>query len=134
VAETSASRVIWMVDDDPAFRSFSADVALDAGIKVVNMSAKDLVERVGQPLPDGAMLDGTVLAGSQADDLLRGVPRIVICTAREYRHIAERWTAHPHVRVLLKPIDLDAFESAIQWLAGASDSRSWPSPMPNAKN
>lgn len=128
-----ATRVIWMVDDDPTFRSLSADVALGAGIKVVNMNAEQLTALAGERLPDGAMLDGTILTGSQAEELLLGVPRLVVCTAREYRHIAERWTVHPHVRVLLKPMDLQAFEDAIRWLAGATDSSSWPSPDPEAK-
>jgi hypothetical protein len=134
MVEQAATRVIWMVDDDPAFRSLSAQVALDAGIKVLNMSAADLLGRAGEPLPDGAMLDGTTLTGSQAEELLLGIPRLVVCTAREYRHIAERWTAHSRVRVLLKPMDLDAFQDAIRWLAGATDDSSWPSPNPEPKN
>lgn len=55
---------------------------------------------------------------------------VVICTGRAYQEIAERWTVHPHVRVLLKPMDLELFEDAIRWLAGAEDSSSWPTPKP----
>lgn len=119
-----------MVDDDPEFRELSAAVALDAHIKVINLSTDELIERRGNELPDGAMLDGSVLTGPQADEMLSKIPRIVICTAREYRNIAERWSGHPHVRVLLKPMGLDAFEDAIRWLAGAEDSSSWPTPPP----
>lgn len=89
-AKASVERVIWMVDDDEGFRGLSGAVALDAGINVVSMSSVELIERRGAALPDGAMLDGTVLTGPQADDLLRGIPRIVICTGREYKEIAER--------------------------------------------
>lgn len=130
VAPVGPSRVVWMVDDDLSFRELSAAVALDAHINVVNLSADQLIERRGDELPDGAMLDGSVLTGPQADEMLSGIPRIVICTAREYSNIAERWSGHPNVRVLLKPMGLDAFEDAIRWLAGAEDSSSWPTPPP----
>lgn len=127
---TGAARVIWMVDDDESFRGLSSAVADDAGIKVVNMSADELIRRRGDALPDGAMLDGSILTGLQADAMLEGIPRIVICTGRNYQEIAERWTVHPHVRVLLKPMALELFEDAIRWLAGAEDSSSWPTPKP----
>lgn len=123
-------RVIWMVDDDESFREMSSAAAHDAGINVVNISTDDLIKRFGDALPDGAMLDGSVLTGPQADEMLVGIPRIVICTGRDYPQIAERWTVHPHVRVLLKPMGLDAFQDAIRWLAGADDNSSWPSPRP----
>ena len=124
-------RVVWMVDDDLSFRDLSSEVALDADIAVVNMSTADLEERRKVNLPDGAMLDGVVLTGLDAERYLEGIPRIVICTGREYLEIAERWTAHPHVRVLLKPMGLEAFEDAIRWLAGADDGSSWPTPKPS---
>ncbi len=127
-------RVIWMVDDDEGFRGLSSAVALDAGIKVLSMSSVELTRRRGAALPDGAMLDGTILTGPQADEILRSIPRIVICTGREYREIAERWTVHPHVRVLLKPMGLDAFQDAIRWLAGADDSSSWPTQKPKPRD
>ncbi|MGI8659146.1 MAG: hypothetical protein ACR2K4_10345 [Candidatus Limnocylindria bacterium] len=128
--DTDAARVIWMVDDDESFRDLSSAVADDAGIKVVNMSADELIRRHRDALPDGAMLDGSILTGFQADAMLEGIPRIVICTGRDYQQIAERWTVHPHVRVLLKPMALELFEDAIRWLAGAEDSSSWPTPKP----
>lgn len=126
-------RVIWMVDDDEGFRGLSSAAALDAGINVVSMSTVELTERGNATLPDGAMLDGAILTGPRADELLSGIPRIVICTGRDYKEIAERWTVHPHVRVLLKPMDLDAFQDAIRWLAGAADSSSWPTPKPEPR-
>lgn len=128
------ARVIWMVDDDEGFRGLSSAVALDAGINVVSMSSVELTERRGAALPDGAMLDGMVLTGPQAEELLRGIPRIVICTGRDYKEIAERWTVHPHVRVLLKPMGLNAFQDAIRWLAGADDSSSWPTQKPEPRH
>lgn len=79
------------------------------------------------------MLDGAILSGPQADEMLLGIPRIVVCTGRDYTEIAERWTVHPHVRVLLKPMGLDAFQDAIRCLAGANDSRSWATPKPEPK-
>ena len=127
---TDAPRIIWMVDDDESFRDLSSAAALDAGINVVNISTQELIERRGDALPDGAMLDGAILTGPQADELLLGIPRLVVCTGREYKEIAERWTVHPHVRVLLKPMTLDAFQDAIRWLSGADDSSSWPTPKP----
>jgi len=131
--KASAERVIWMVDDDESFRDLSRAVALDAGIAIVSISTAELGERHDASLPDGAMLDGAILTGPQAEEILVGIPRIVICTGREYREIAERWTVHPHVRVLLKPMTLNAFEDAIRWLAGADDSSSWPSPEPRPR-
>lgn len=131
--QARAERVVWMVDDDLSFRDLSSEVALDAEIAVVNMSTAELEEHRKVSLPDGAMLDGVVLTGPEADRYLEGIPRIVICTGREYLEIAERWTAHPHVRVLLKPMALEAFEDAIRWLAGAADDSSWPSPRPSPK-
>ena len=133
MGRVSAERVIWMVDDDLEFRALSQAVAVEANIKVVTISTTELTERFGDPLPDGAMLDGTVLIGAQADELLLGIPRIVVCTGRDYAEIAERWTVHPHVRVLLKPMGLDAFQDAIRWLAGADDSTSWPTPKPKPR-
>jgi hypothetical protein len=126
-------RVIWMVDDDESFRDLSRDVAIEAGITVVNITQEELIGRRGDPLPAGAMLDGAILTGPQADEMLTGIPRIVICTGRDYEEIAQRWTVHPHVRVLLKPMGLEAFQDAIRWLAGADDSSSWPTPMPEAR-
>lgn len=69
-------------------------------------------------LPAGLMLDGAALVGESAEGLLASVSRIVICTARDHRQIAASWIQHPHVRVLLKPMQLDDFEGAIGWLAG----------------
>lgn len=128
-----AERVIWMVDDDESFRDLSDAVAIEAGINVLTISTVELTRRRGASLPDGAMLDGAVLTGPQAEAMLLGIPRIVICTGREYQEIAERWTVHPHVRVLLKPMSLTAFEDAIRWLAGADDSSSWPSSKPEPR-
>lgn len=132
MGQASEPPIIWMVDDDESFRDLSRAVAYEAGIDVVNMGADELIERYGDALPDGAMLDGSILTGPQADEMLLGIPRIVICTGRDYLEIAERWTVHPHVRVLLKPMGLDAFQDAIRWLAGADDNSSWPSPRPEA--
>jgi hypothetical protein len=126
-------RTVWMVDDDRSFRDLSEAVALDADIAVVNLSTEELLERRRTRLPAGAMLDGVVLAGPDAERYLEGIPRIVICTGREYLEIAERWTAHPHVRVLLKPMNLVAFQDAIRWLAGADDGSSWPTPRPKPR-
>lgn len=126
----STERVIWMVDDDEAFRGLSSAAALDASVNVVNMSTVEFARRVDDPLPDGAMLDGTALTGPRAEELLVGIPRIVICTGRAYKEIAARWTVHPHVRVLLKPMGMDEFQDAIRWLAGADDSSSWPTSRP----
>ncbi|MDQ3688634.1 MAG: hypothetical protein M3406_01085 [Chloroflexota bacterium] len=134
MAPVDPTRVVWMVDDDPAFRELSAAVALDAHIEVVNLSADQLIERRGGEMPDGAMLDGSLLTGIQADEMLSGIPRLVICTARDYRDIEARWSGHPHVRVLLKPMELDAFGDAIRWLAGAEDSSSWPTPSPKPRS
>jgi hypothetical protein len=131
--DSRTERVVWMVDDDMSFRDLSSAVALDADIAVVNMSTHELIELRRTKLPDGAMLDGIVLAGPDAERYLEGIPRIVICTGREYMEIAERWTAHPHVRVLLKPMSLVAFQDAIRWLAGADDSSSWPTPRPKPR-
>ena len=133
MASAGVPRVIWMVDDDESFRALSTAAALDAGISVVSIGTQELVQRRGDALPDGAMLDGTILTGPQAEELLQGIPRLVVCTGREYKEIAERWTVHPHVRVLLKPMTLDAFQDAIRWLSGADDSSSWPSPNPAPK-
>ena len=119
-----------MVDDDQSFRDLSSAAALDAGIDVVSITTEELVKRRGDALPDGAMLDGAILTGPQADAMLLGIPRIVVCTGRDYMEIAQRWTVHPHVRVLLKPMGVDAFQDAIRWLAGAEDSSSWPTPKP----
>ena len=129
----SVERVIWMVDDDESFRDLSDAVAIEAGINVVTISTVELTKRRDAALPDGAMLDGAILTGPQAEEILLGIPRIVICTGREYRDIAERWTVNPHVRVLLKPMTLQSFEDAIRWLAGADDSSTWPSPKPEPR-
>jgi hypothetical protein len=129
----SVERVIWMVDDDESFRDLSDAVAIEAGINVVTISTVELTKRRDAALPDGAMLDGAILTGPQAEEILLGIPRIVICTGREYREIAERWTVNPHVRVLLKPMTLQSFEDAIRWLAGADDSSTWPSPKPEPR-
>jgi hypothetical protein len=133
MGSVSAERVIWMVDDDEEFRALSRAVAVETDVRVVSISTEELTERFGDPLPDGAMLDGIVLTGAQAEELLLGIPRIVVCTGRQYAEIAERWTVHPHVRVLLKPMGLDAFQDAIRWLAGADDNSSWPTPKPKPR-
>jgi hypothetical protein len=122
-----------MVDDDATFRELTAAVAQDADLAVITLGVEELARRrAAEGLPRGVMLDGSALTGTDAVAILAEVPRIVICTAREYRHIAPTWVAHPNVRVLLKPMDLAAFQAALQWLAGASEGTSWPTPNPGA--
>jgi hypothetical protein len=123
--------VIWLVDDDRSFRDLADAIAIEADVAVMTMGVEELaIRRQTHDLPTGIMLDGTVLTTSDAEVMLEGIPRIVICTGREYAGIAERWTEHPHVRVLRKPMELGAFEHAVSWLAGASDDASWPTPGP----
>ena len=125
--------VIWMVDDDRSFRDMSDAIAIEAEVAVVTMGIEELaVRRTTHDLPDGIMLDGSALT-SDAEVMLEDIPRIVICTGRDYADIAERWTRHGHVRVLLKPMELEAFELAVRWLAGAEDDVSWRSPEPEAR-
>jgi hypothetical protein len=120
-----------MVDDDPTVRELTVAVAQDADLAVITLGVEELAgRRASEGLPRGVILDGSALTGTDAVAVLAEVPRIVICTAREYRHIDPRWVAHPNVRVLLKPMDLAAFQAALQWLAGASDGTSWPTPNP----
>ena len=119
--------VIWLVDDDRSFRDMSDAIAIEAEVAVMTMGVDELaIRRQTHDLPDGIMLDGSVLTTADAEVMLEGVPRIIICSGREYASIAERWTVHPHVRVLRKPMELDAFERAVSWLAGAADDSSWP--------
>ena len=123
--------VIWMVDDDRSFRDMSDAIATEADVAVVTMGVEELaIRRSTHDLPDGIMLDGSVLTASDAGAMLEGIPRIVICTGREYASIAQQWTGHRHVRVLLKPMHLPQFELAVQWLAGATDDSSWPTRAP----
>ena len=123
--------VIWMVDDDRSFRDMSDALAIEAEVAVMTMGIDELaIRRKTHDLPDGIMLDGSALTSSDARVMLEGIPRIVICTGREYAAIAEGWTQHPHVRVLRKPMRLDAFERAVRWLAGGVDDASWPTPRP----
>jgi hypothetical protein len=127
-------RVVWMVDDDRSFRDLSDQVAIEADIAVVTMGVDELdVRRRTHDLPDGLMLDGSLLSTTDAQAMLSGIPRIVICTGREYASIAETWTHHPSVRVLLKPMTIDNFELAIRWMAGADDSSTWPTPEPDSE-
>jgi hypothetical protein len=121
-------RVIWMVDDDRSFRDMSDEIAIEAEVAVVTMGIDELaIRRKTHDLPDGVMLDGSVLTTPDAELILETVPRIVICTGREYAEITEKWTQNRHVRVLLKPMPLESFELAVRWLAGAADDSSWPS-------
>lgn len=120
-----APRTIWLVDDDPAFRDLTAEVAREAAIAVVNLSAEAFVARPRLPLPDGAMLDGVVLSREDSERFLIGVPRIVICTGLEYAALRARWTRHPHVRVLLKPFQLGDLDAALRWLAGSDEKAGW---------
>lgn len=126
--------VIWMVDDDRSFRDMSDAIAVEVDLAVMTMGIEELaIRRTTHDLPDGIMLDGSVLTTSDAAAMLADVPRIVICTGREYASIAEQWTTHPHVRVLLKPMHLQEFEQAVRWLAGAADDSSWPTPAPRSR-
>lgn len=118
-------RTIWLVDDDPAFRDLTADVARDASIAVINLSAEAFAAQPRVPLPDGAMLDGVVLSRDESERFLIGVPRIVICTGLEYAELRARWTHHPHVRVLLKPFQLGDLDAALRWLAGGDEEAGW---------
>ena len=78
------------------------------------------------------MLDGSFLDAADAEEMLTGIPRIVICTGREYTRIATKWSHHPNVRVLLKPMELGDYELAIRWMAGADDNSSRPTPETTA--
>ena len=123
--------VIWLVDDDRSFRDMSDAIAIEAEVAVMTMGVDELaIRRQTHDLPDGIMLDGSELTTADAEAMLEGILRIIICTGREYASIAERWTEHPHVRVLRKPMELDAFERAVSWLAGSADDTSWPTPEP----
>ena len=129
--EMGSPPVIWLVDDDRSFRDMSDAIAIEAEVAVVTMGVEELaIRRKTHDLPDGLMLDGSVLTTAKAEAMLQGVPRIVICTGREYASIAEGWAQHPHVRVLLKPMSLDVFDKAVRWLAGAADDSTWPTPRP----
>jgi len=120
-----------MADDDRSFRDLADQVAIEAEIAVMTMGLEELaVRRRTHDPPDGIMLDGIVLETPDATALLADIPRIVIATGRSYRNLATDWTHHQHVRVLLKPMSLAAFELAVRWLAGADDSSSWPTPEP----
>ena len=124
--------VIWMVDDDRSFRDISDAIAVEADVAVMTMGVDELaIRRTTHDLPDGIMLDGSVLTTPAAEVMLEGIPRIVIATGRDYAAIATEWTVHPHVRVLLKPMDLAAFDGAVRWLAGSSGDESWVTPPPN---
>ena len=124
-------KVVWMVDDDRTFRDLSDQVAIEAEIAVVTMGIEELaIRRRTHALPAGIMLDGSVLSTTDAEQMLMGIPRIVICTGRDFASIAENWTHHPNVRVLLKPMALEHFERAIRWMAGEDDSSSWTTPEP----
>jgi len=119
-----------MVDDDRSFRDMSDAIALEAEVAVVTMGIEELaIRRETHDLPNGIMLDGSVLTTVNAEVMLEGVPRIVICTGREYAEIAQRWTQHAHVRVLRKPMELNTFERAVLWLAGEPDE-TWANPEP----
>lgn len=124
-------KIVWMVDDDRSFRDLSDQVAVEASIAVVTMGIEELdVRRTTHELPDGIMLDGSFLDSAHAEEMLTEIPRIVICTGREYAGIAAKWSHHPNVRVLLKPMELGDFELAIRWMAGADDHSSWPTQEP----
>lgn len=120
-----APRTVWLVDDDPGFRDLTAEVAREASIAVMNLSAEAFAAQPRVPLPDGAMLDGVVLSHSESERFLTGVSRIVICTGLEYAQLRARWTQHPHVRVLLKPFQLDDLDAALRWLAGGDEEIGW---------
>ena len=125
------TKVVWTVDDSRTFRDLSDQVALEAHVAITTMGIEELaIRRTTHDLPDGIMLDGMVLQTPGAELMLGGIPRIVICTGREYASIATKWAESPNVRILLKPMSLEKFELAIQWLAGADDSSSWPTPEP----
>jgi hypothetical protein len=120
-------RTIWMVDDSREFRDLSDTVAAELRIAIITMGTAELAERrQTHDLPDGVLADSAVLSAPHAERLLEGIPRIVICTAKRYGEIPVEWETHLNVRVLLKPMQLADFESAIQWLAGDRDGTSWP--------
>jgi hypothetical protein len=126
------TKVVWTVDDSRTFRDLSDQVAVEADVAIITMGIEELaLRRTTHDLPDGIMLDGSALDTSNAEQMLAGVPRIVICTARNYANISTGWEQSSNVRILLKPMNLQKFESAILWLAGAEDSASWPTPHPN---
>lgn len=130
--ESDPPKTIWLVDDDAGFRELTSELALDAEIAVVSLSTDDLAAQ-RLPLPDGAMLDGVVLSNQETERYLASIPRIVICTGHQYAEIAERWTQHQHVRVLLKPFGIKEFDKALRWLAGRAEEPDWQAQPPAAR-
>jgi len=128
----STTKVVWAVDDSRSFRELADQIALEADVAIMTMGIEELaLRRTTHDLPDGIMLDGSALHTPLAGAMLTDIPRIVICTARNYEEVATDWAQSENVRILLKPMNLEKFESAIRWLAGAEDSSSWPTPQPN---
>lgn len=118
-------KTIWLVDDDASFRDLTSDLAMDADIAVVGLSMAEFAAQPRVPLPQGAMLDGVALSLAEVERYLAGIPRIVICTAHRYAEIAEPWTRHANVRVLLKPFHIQDFDKALRWLAGGDEEPDW---------
>ncbi len=128
--ELPTPKTIWLVDDDSSFRELASELALDAEIAVVSLSTDQFAAQPRLPLPDGAMLDGVVLSNQETERYLASIPRIVICTGHQYAEIAERWTQHEHVRVLLKPFGIKEFDKALRWLAGRAEEPDWQAQPP----
>jgi len=123
---------IWLVDDNEPFREVAQSIAGDAGIRLLCLTPDQLAAEETTDLPQGAFLDGAVLNSSAARYLVN-IPRLVICTARDFGEISELWTGHANVRVLLKPFDLEEFDGALRWLAGGENVTPWEDTGPAPK-
>jgi hypothetical protein len=66
--------VIWLVDDDRSFRDMSDAIAIESDVAVMTMGVEELaIRRQTHDMPDGIMLDGSVLTTADAEAMLEGI-------------------------------------------------------------
>jgi hypothetical protein len=118
--------VIWLVDDDRSFRDMSDAIAIEAEVAVMTMGVEELaIRRQAHDLPDGIMLDGSVLTTADAEAMLEGIPRIIVCTGGEYAEVAEGGPCARTWACCASPWSLKHSRSG-ELVAGSADDTSWP--------
>jgi len=111
---------LWVTDREPGIRLLFAELMPDAQL----LTPDDLRARLalGQQ-PDQLIIDGTQLLelptriGTQ---LVREVPRLLVCTGLSLAGLPPSILAGPNVAILAKPFCTEDLEAALEWMRGSA--------------
>jgi len=108
---------VWVSDREPGVRELLGELLPEAEI----VSPAELQSRLAAGTrPDALIIDGTQLLELPARQrrVVRGLPRVLICTGMPLPSLPMSLVSGPGVAVLAKPFCVEDLEAAVEWLRG----------------